>query len=210
MSKTPIASTLPLIEPAESLRVPEHCDRTSYLDKSDSSQPTASYYLGHDFEHKCMHLLQRMHFDIRHCGRTGDAGVDLEGRWLLPEPSVAILAQCKFTRRLQRLSVVVVREWEGVLSRFDVVDRPLGLLISSTTLSDAALARFKSSSLPMMFMSLGEDAKLQALCLNDAAQARVPDITIAADPSVDRHRIVNKCKQEVTGKRMSLWPIRKT
>lgn len=173
-------------------------DRTYYLHTDKS--PNTSFYLGHDFELRCRHMLQSHGFHMEHRGRSGDAGIDLAGEWTMPLKPVRVIGQCKRVRRASRMSVAIVREWEGVVAGMNVGhlkndkevmmatgdehDKPcIGLLLATANLSPAAVDRLLSSVQPMIFVWVHADAPLMlAFLMNESARKIVPDIATAVDP----------------------------
>ena len=95
------------------------------------TNPNSVVYLGKHYEWTSIRFLEhvtqsRLCLDV--CGGRGDGGIDFWGtftRVTLPPPTdascewegVRVIGQCKFIKR--KVSVATVREWEGVLSRFN-------------------------------------------------------------------------------------------
>lgn len=126
-------------------------------------------------------------FSLEHCGRVGDGGVDFHGHWHILQPGIPstrvdipVVGQCKFQRK-RRLSVGIIRDFQGVLSRQhmtlrekDCSQQPpqlnqnhhqhhhhqqhqstntsvVGILVSSMNLTKPARDLFMTNEYPMMF-----------------------------------------------------------
>ncbi len=55
-----------------------------------SNAPQALYKAGTAFEKLVVETLRPLGFQLHHCGKTGDKGIDFFGFWVLPDKKVPI------------------------------------------------------------------------------------------------------------------------
>jgi hypothetical protein len=80
----------------------------------------------------------------------GDGGIDLSGTWHLPDREISVSAQCK--REKRRLGARALRELEGSVLHSST---QVGLVISYSHYSTAALNHARASPMPMVLSVLG-------------------------------------------------------
>ena len=51
----------------------------------------ATRSIGLSFEKLSVAVLRRNSFDIEHCGRTGDKGIDFKGHWVLLDKEIPVI-----------------------------------------------------------------------------------------------------------------------
>ena len=119
--------------------------------------------LGTYFEERCADLLNsaRYGFKLTRVGGANDKGIDLTGSWTVPQEfdnvdplTINIVAQCKYSQRdNRRLSVSVVREFEGTMGRVLMENDDsacCGLIISSHGFTRTASDSIVSSKYPLV------------------------------------------------------------
>ncbi|KAH8097048.1 hypothetical protein BXZ70DRAFT_307810 [Cristinia sonorae] len=155
----------------QSVRVPETTTKLSNVHR------------GLAFEKRSMNLLERcLSMSLRHVGGKSDGGVDLQGWWWVPTSNasgaattttslsmdmprrrIRVFAQCKAEKK--KLGPHYVRELEGVLHRHrhlaasNQVNAPggidmVGLLISQSAFTKAALLHATSSVVPFLLLHI--------------------------------------------------------
>lgn len=159
-------------------------ESNSTFDKLNSEEITnkqaSSVEIGTFYENLCVQTLRnpKYGFQFERCGGKGDCGIDLTGSWVSPSASgedpasvvcSRVVAQCKHSEKTvsspKRLSVRIVREFEGVMTRqynntSSIIndrsehiqldgDIAVGMLISSTGFSKAALECIATSRYPL-------------------------------------------------------------
>ena len=106
--------------------------------------------IGLAFEKLSVAVLRRNSFDIEHCGRTGDKGIDFKGHWVLldkmiPVIGMASINDCKQIKNYVYIFItgqckchctrsppIHVRELEGTLTRMRSRVDFIGMLITAT------------------------------------------------------------------------------
>lgn len=169
---------------------------------STTRGPLSMTHKGNAFEERSRRLLEEhLSMSLRRVGGKDDGGIDLQGWWWLPEPSVPaaprmrlrVLVQCKDEKR--KLSPKYVRELEGVVFRYlartatypqssptPMVELPegwdpvVGLLVSSAPFTKATLLRAHSSPMPLVLLHIPAHSP-------DPPSADDPDVT--ADESAE-------------------------
>ena len=164
---------------------------------SVASESLSTVHRGTAFEELSLRLLhEHLSMSLRRVGGKNDGGIDLQGWWWLPSsgPSsmsptrIRILAQCKAEKR--KYGPKYVREMEGVLHRYLNVDSDpvVGLLISSSLFTKAALLRAHSSSAPLILLA-ASTRSLLPVCLDvNSAQSYFPISSFFPRPSHDERQ----------------------
>jgi hypothetical protein len=112
-----------------------HTDIASFLTHATSTNlsPKSTYYVGTLFEYTVLRALRNFNIILHRTGGTDDKGVDLRGRWLLPQHTqysegVPVIIQCKAEKR--PLGPKYLRELEGATASAET-----GTLVLLATLS---------------------------------------------------------------------------
>lgn len=151
---------------------------------SVASESLSTVHRGTAFEELSLRLLhEHLSMSLRRVGGKNDGGIDLQGWWWLPSSGssstsptrIRILAQCKAEKR--KYGPKYVREMEGVLHRYLNVDSDpvVGLLISSSLFTKAALLRAHSSSAPLILLHIPLGENDIALLQNSYTDALSPN-----------------------------------
>ena len=143
--------------------------------------PSSAVERGTAFETRCMHILENtLSMSLSRVGGKGDEGIDLQGWWWLPTSDalaeddsyrrhrrMRVLAQCKSEKK--KLGPGYLREMEGVLHRSSCnaahsvsfpgsesskVYPTVGLFLSASPFTKAALVRALSSPLPFCLLHI--------------------------------------------------------
>lgn len=159
----------------------------------------STVHRGTAFEELSLRLLrEHLSMSLRRVGGKDDGGIDLQGWWWLPSydsssaspTRIRVLAQCKAERK--KSGPKYVREMEGVLHRYLNVekDHVVGLLISSSRFTKAALLRAHSSLLPLILLHipLGEND----IGLPHDLRTSAPDVDTSPE-SVQENKVPQTC-----------------
>ena len=106
-------------------------------------------------------------------GGANDAGIDLQGSWLLPSLSAPLQAivQCKFLGR-KSVSPVLVRELEGTFSASPDMDGQVvvGVLCTPGLGTKAVREALRRCTRPVVLVSIDEDGWIEAVVWNRAVK----------------------------------------
>lgn len=131
--------------------------------------------IGSAYEKYCAILLRKYRFELQVVGSSGDRGIDLLGRWCIPDHSiVSIAAQCKYISK--KLASSVCREFEGSflsshMHSWHSAVR-MGIIFCNQTMSDQCREQFMNSQVPCMFVKTVNNNDLQ---LQNEFVNRIPD-----------------------------------
>ena len=53
----------------------------------------STYVKGLLYEVLSIAVLRRYKFDIQHCGKSGDRGIDFRGQWILPDNQLSVIGK---------------------------------------------------------------------------------------------------------------------
>lgn len=144
---------------------------------------TKSYTeLGTQYELHIQQLLTHtLGITSRHIGGRADGGIDLRGDWLIDSTDNSVLVQCKNISA--RCAPVLVREFEGVLSRYP---ESVGILVCTTSPSELARVRIRACLLPMMYWAVpfgGEEAV--DVEVSEGLRRKMPEFRVLASIYTD-------------------------
>ena len=95
-----------------------HTDLTSFLTHAVSTNLStkSTYYVGTLYEYTVLRALRTFNISLHRTGGSDDRGIDLRGRWLLPQhetysDGIPVIVQCKAEKRA--LGPKYLRELEG-------------------------------------------------------------------------------------------------
>eukprot|EP01122_Echinamoeba_exundans_P004920 TRINITY_DN15127_c0_g1_i1.p1 TRINITY_DN15127_c0_g1~~TRINITY_DN15127_c0_g1_i1.p1 ORF type:complete len:248 (-),score=16.76 TRINITY_DN15127_c0_g1_i1:188-931(-) len=142
-----------------------------------------AFVRGPSYEKHVLALLKRLRFSVVGTGRAGDGGIDFQGWWLLPDQEVRIFGQCK--NETKPIQPKHIRDFVGSLETRKERTDHMGLFVSRSEFSAAALSTAQSSSEPLLLLVYTGNT-LSHVILNRAARARVPALGVSRKHSDPR------------------------
>ncbi|KAF2722882.1 hypothetical protein K431DRAFT_283393 [Polychaeton citri CBS 116435] len=163
----------------EAPRGNNHHDLASFLTYADATglNKNSTVFRGTLYEYTVLETLRNFSFELTHCGRSHDLGVDLIGFWHLPSDEHApsrelrVLVQCK----AETLKPGHVRELAGSYDGAPAGwkgDNVVSLLVTSGEVTRGVREALQRSSIPAGVLGVDIDGYLQQVLWNVAAEQR--------------------------------------
>ena len=174
-TQSPRISSSSTIAKKSASPLPLHNSLSSFLTYASQTNmsPTSTVFRGTKYEYTCLEALSSLGFKLTRVGGANDAGIDLQGSWLLPTLPAPLkaLVQCKFLGR-KSVSPVLVRELEGAFSASPDMDGQtvVGLLCTPGLGTKAVREALRRSARPVVLVSIDEGGWIEAVVWNEAVR----------------------------------------
>ncbi len=176
-STNPRTQTQPQPQPQPQPLVPptstqNHHDLTTFLSYASRTNldPASKTYVGTHYEYTVLNTLRRLRLSLTRVGGPSDGGIDLLGRWHLPDTSSAplrVLVSCKAFKGY--VGPNIVRELEGTFAGAAAGWRGegvVGMLASPREATKAVREALGRSKLPLVWVLVGLEGQVRQCLWN--------------------------------------------
>lgn len=172
------------IKPSSAL----HHDLASFIAYSATAYKTSNpYQVGTLYEYQTLMALRNLlGIQVKRCGGPDDRGVDLRGDWRLPSSQMAIVVQCKASKKkcgpeyIRQLGgVVVSEERELKMPTLGILSSQVGFTALAIRQASAAAASSSTTSgIPLALCTIQDENTISGIVLNHAAENLLSGLTI--------------------------------
>ncbi|QIX00401.1 hypothetical protein AMS68_005918 [Peltaster fructicola] len=169
-----------------------HHNLATFLDYAEeyNLKTTTTVFKGTLYEYTVAEALKAYDISLTRVGRSNDSGIDLLGRWTLPQgPGVRVLIQCKMAKTMPALIRELEGSYVGAPSGWQG-DDVLALLASRHVASPGTQKAIQRSKWPIGFTQVDTDGVVKQFIWNTAAaEAGLGQIGVTSKFSAESSKV---------------------